>query len=732
MRFVFIILLSISTAFAQKKTYENLREALTSAGNLSGKRGPQSVNWINNGNAFSYIDGPSTISTFNPQTKQESKVFDASGLKFPGSSEPFEYESFQWSADFKYLLFQSNFRPVWRNSGDADYYLYALDSKSLQLVAKDARTAELSPDGKKVAYERGGNLFTYELSTKTEKQLTNDATASVYNGRFGWVYEEEFGLVQAWAWSPDSKYIAFWKSDESKVPVYQLSDFQGLHSDFEKIPYPRVGDPNVEVKIGFIEVAKQAPVKWTNIELNDGYIPRIYWTSKPGVLAVQHLNRAQNHLTLYFSNALTGQSQKIFEEKEEKGWVDVYDFFAFSNHFMSFPSTKEEFYWISGRDGYQHLYRYDYSGKLLNKVTSGAWDVNNIAGVNEKQNTILYVSTEQSPLERHLYSIGTDGKGKKKLTEAAGRHMVNVSDNGQYFIDTYSNLDTPTQVNLRSVNGDLIKVYEENKAVKEYAETHFYAKRELLSFTASDGQKIDIYLTKPANFDPSKKYPLVLTIYGGPGSQSVYNQWSSGAWEQWLAQNDYVIASVNNRGSSGYGQKFMQAVYEKLGENEARDFVETAGFLGKTYPWVDTQNAAIQGHSYGGFMSTYTMLKHPDVFKVALIGAPVTDWRLYDNVYTERYMGVMPQNETVYQKSVLSDYAGNLKGKVLLVHATMDDNVHILNTFQIVKAFTDKGIDIDLRIYPPGNHSVAYNFESYVLLQQTYFNYLERHLKGKK
>lgn len=730
MRILLLFILSISTVNAQRESYPNLREALMSGALLSGEGGPESVNWINQGNAFSYIDGPEIIKTFDPSTGKDEVIFNAANLKFPGSNEAFSYDGFQWSADFKFLMFQSNFRPVWRHSGDADYYLYSLENKKLQLVAKGARTAELSPDGKKVVFERGGNLFFLDLATRVEKQLTKDAGPTLYNGRFGWVYEEEFGLVQAWAWSPDSRYIAFWKSDESKVPVYQMSDFQGLHPEFEKIPYPRVGDPNVEVMVGFLDLLKNTPVKWADIQLNDGYIPRIYWTAKSGVLAIQHLNREQNHLTLYFSNASDGKSARLFEEKEVNGWVDVFDFFAFSNHFMSFPQSREEFYWISGRDGYQHIYRYDYTGKLINQVTSGQWDVSNIAGFNEEQNAILYVSTEKSPLERHLYSIGTDGTRKKKISAAEGRHMVNVSDNGMYFIDTYSNLTTPTQVNLHDANGALVKTFEDNKAVAQFAASHYYARRELMRFKASDGQMIDIFVTRPKDFDAGKKYPVVMTIYGGPGSQSVYNQWNSSAWEQWLAQNGYVVVSVNNRGGSGYGQQFMKAVYKRLGEAESRDFVETVGFL-KTFPWIDAGKVAIQGHSYGGFMSTYTMLKHPGVFKTALIGAPVTDWRLYDNVYTERYMGVMPRSEDVYAKTVLSDYVDNLKGKILLVHATMDDNVHILNTFQLVKAFTDKGIDIDLRIYPPGNHGVAYNFESYVLLHQTYFNYLERELKGK-
>lgn len=728
---VFLLIFCVSfLAHAQKPaTFKNVKEAVMARRNLMGNAGPQSVNWINNGEAFSYIDNDEKIVSFTPATGAETVVFTKAGVKFPNSEKNFEYESFQWSADFKYLLFKTNFRPVWRYSGDADYYLYSIAKQQLMLVAKDARTAELSPDGKKVAYERGGNLFVFDLATQTETQLTNDAAEAIYNGRFGWAYEEEFGLVQAWIWSPDSKYIAFWRSDESKVPFYQLSDLLEAHPTYDKIPYPRVGDPNIQVQVGIIDLAKNNQKNWIDVPLNDGYIPRIYWTAKSGQLALVHLNRKQNEMTLYLGNAGNTVPQKIMEEKDNDGWVDVFDFFANSNDFMIFPKTKEEFYWISGRDGFQHIYRFDYKGNILSQLTAGNWDVSSIAGINEKQNLVYFTSTEVSPLERHLYVVSSNGTNKSRLTIESGRHFLNVSTQGQYFIDSYSNLTTPLQVVLKNAKGETVKVMETNEKVKEYANKNTYSSYELLQFRASDGQLIDIYLVKPTDFDPTKKYPLVLTIYGGPGSQSVYNQWNSSFWEQCLSQNGYVVASVNNRGSSGYGQAFMEKVYEKLGQYESSDFIEAADYLAKTFSWVSADKRAIQGHSYGGFMSSYTMLKHPKAFQVGLVGAPVTNWKLYDNIYTERYMGILPENEAAYSKTILANEAKNLEGKVLLAHSLMDDNVHVINTMQLVKSLIDAEKDIDLRIYPPGNHRVSYSLPSTILLYETYFDYLEKHLK---
>jgi dipeptidyl-peptidase-4 len=715
-------------AIAQKK-YANLQEALFSGRKLRGSNGPQSVNWINGGTAYSFMTSENVIKSFNPTTGKEETILDASSLKFTDGSA-FEFESFQFSKDSKYLMFQTKFRPIWRHSGISDYYYYSITDKKLQLVAKDANTAELSPDGKKVGFERNGNLFVYEFAGDKTTQLTQDAQNQVYNGRFGWVYEEEFGLVQAWLWSPDSKYIAYWQTDEREVPIYQITDYSGKHPQYMKIPYPKVGDKNPSVKIGVIDVASNTQ-KWMDLEVGDNYVPRLYWTSQSGQLALQYLNRKQNHLKLYFFEALSGKGKMIMEEKSAT-WIDIYDFFTGSGeaqNFLFFPNNSQEFFWISDRDGWNHIYRYDYSGKLLNQVTKGNWEVEVMQMVDANKKMIYYTSTEASPLERQLYGVSFDGKKKIQLTKTAGRHYINFSSNGQTYIDRYSNVNLPTQVELWSVNGKKIKDLETNNSVKDFVKSNFYASRELMSFTTSDGQKLDIYVIKPANFDQNKKYPMILNIYGGPGSQSVYNQFGTDGWEQYLAQDGYVVVSVNNRGSGAYGAKFKKIVYANLGEWESKDFVETANFMA-SLPYIDKNKIAIRGHSYGGYMSSLTTLKYPDVFKVALVGAPVTDWRLYDSIYTERYMGLLGDNEAKYASNSPINYAAGLKNKMLIAHSTMDDNVHVQNTFQLVKALIDKGKDADLRIYPPGAHGVAYDATSYVLLYSQYMDYLQKYLKN--
>ncbi|TAE71726.1 MAG: S9 family peptidase [Bacteroidetes bacterium] len=720
---IFSNVINSNLSAQQKQNYKSLPEALGSSGKLRGSSGPASVNWLNGGTKYSYTEG-NVIKSLEPATGKTEVIFDSKGRMFPDIKKEFAYESFQFSKDSKFLLFQTNFRPVWRNSGDSDYYVYDIAKNTLEPLAKNARTAELSPDGKTVAYERGGNLFAMDFDSKKEIQLTNDAKLQINNGRFGWAYEEEFGMAQAWHWSNNSQYIAYWQTDETQVPRFVMTDYSGRHPKYDTVPYPKVGDINPMVKIGVVSV-NSGQKTWLNVPLEEGYIPRMYWTADNQV-AVVHLNRKQNHLKLFFCNIQNGEPKLIMEEKSS-AWIDVYDFPSVL-HFFTFPESVKEFFWISEIDGFSHLYRYDYTGKLLGQITKGNFEVTQVVNIDVKKKMVYYVSTEVSPLERHLYSIGFDGKNKKQLTKTAGVHYINFSPNASFYIDRFSNTTTPTTVALWDTKGKKIQDLELNKATQEHLQKYVYFPRELVNFTTSDGQKLDAYIIKPLNFDANKKYPMILNIYGGPGHQSVYNEFGRDGWEQFLAQSGYVVVSVNNRGGGAYGAKFKEIVYEKLGEYESKDFAETAKYMA-SLGFVDKDKIAIRGHSYGGYMSSMTILRYPDTFKVALVGAPVTDWRLYDSIYTERYMGLLPENEAKYTASAVPTYAKNLKGKMFIAHSTMDENVHVQNTFQLVKALIDNGKDADLRIYPPGNHSVAYDRTSYFLLYGQYMDYLEKHLK---
>ncbi len=727
---LFCFLVQQQSFSQQKEQYTSVKEALSKSSQLSGSNGPRNVNWIDDGNRYSYMSFNSDtesmeIRAYEPATAKDELIFNNENHTFPGSDSTFEYSSFQWSKDSRHLVFQSNFRPVYRRSGISDYYLYSVEDGSLELLVKDARTAELSPDGSKIGYERDGNLFVYSLDSGEESQLTDSAEEYFYNGRFGWVYEEEFGLAQAWVWSPDSKHIAYWQTDERHVNIFKMTDYSGQHPNYEKIPYPKVGDENPKVKIGVLNV-ETGGHKWMEAPEN-GYIPRIYWTAEENKLAIVHLNRAQNHLRLYFNDISDGTNQLVMEEQSDT-WIDVFDFFAGIDHLFFFPKDSKEFFWISDRDGWSHIYRYDYQGNQKNQVTRGDWEVTYVHSVDYRNNRIYYTSTEESPLERHLYSVNFSGRNKQQHTQAEGTHDISMGSNSKFYIDRYSNISTPTQVELWSVRDGKMEVLEDNTSVTEFTKSHVYSPYELFSFTTSDGQKLDGSIIKPVDFDPDKSYPLLLNIYGGPGAQGVYNTWSSDGWSQYLAQEGYVIVNVNNRGSGGYGSEFEKVVYKQLGKWEANDFVETAKYLGEKN-WVDSSQIAIRGHSYGGYMTTYTMFTHPDVFDVGVATAPVTDWRFYDTIYTERYMGLLKENNEAYQQSAPLTYAKKLKGRLLLSHSTMDENVHVQNTMQLMTELTGNGLEVDLQIFPPGAHGVAFNTASYYLLYGSYVDYLNRYLK---
>ncbi|TWJ04570.1 dipeptidyl-peptidase-4 [Mucilaginibacter frigoritolerans] len=723
------IVLPLGLMAQSKPQYGSLAEALRSAGNLYGSQGPQSVNWTNGGNKYSYTNNDE-IHSMDPKTLNDELIFKNQGLTFPGSAKGFEYESFQWSHDSKHLVFKTNLRKIYRRSGISDYYIYDLDSKQLKQAAKDARSAELSPDGSKVGIERGGNMFTYDFATGQEKQLTGDSTSEngIFNGHYDWVYEEEFGQEQAWNWSPDSKYMAFWQFDEHTVPDFQMTNYEGQHPDNIHISIPQVGDANPVVKIGVIDVASGKKVWLTPDETGDFYIPRIYWTSNPDVLAMMTLNRAQNHLKLYFFNVKTGEHHVVMEEQNST-WVAIFNFYTNVNDMIYFPEKSKEFFWVSDRSGYYHIYRYNYDGKLINQVTKGNWDMIKVSGIDPESKKIYYLSAETSGLEQQFYAIKFDGSDKTKLSTVPGFHDINMSPNTKYYLDSYSNVSTPLHVALNDDKGKTLKMLEDNKGVSDFIKDHAYSAPEFFNFKTADGTSLDGYIIKPFNFDPNKKYPVVMTVYGGPESHDVFNSFSADMWQQWLAQNGYIVANVNNRGIANYGSAFMKIVYKQLGKYESNDFAETAGYLAKL-PFVDASKMAIMGTSYGGYSTTYTLLTHPGVFSVGIANSPVTDWRLYDDIYTERYMAPLSDNENGYKNSSDMTFAGNLKDHLLLIHSMSDDNVHPANTMQLLTALTNSGKDVDLRIYPPGAHGAAYNWESYILIESVSYQYLERYLKG--
>ncbi|HEY0527930.1 MAG TPA: DPP IV N-terminal domain-containing protein [Gemmatimonadaceae bacterium] len=731
--FAIVLILPVAAHAQEKQRFATLIDALQAGGALAGRSGPRNVNWIEGGRRFSYTDrdaqGTPVIRAYDPATGKDSLLFSTTGITVPGTNQPFSYDSFQWAQDSKHLVFQTNFQPIYRRSGISDYYIYSLADRGMQLATRGARTAELSPNGAMLGFERGGDMYVTNLSTHQEKRLTRDSSEHVYNGHFDWVYEEEFGIAQAWKWSRDSRYVAYWQLDDSAEPSIQISDYSGFHQDWETLRIPQVGDKNATVRIGVVDVGTGQNRFLETGEPADSYIPRIYWTSRPDTIAVMTLNRPQNEMKLFFFDVKTGGRRQVMSETS-KTWIDVYDFYGGVDDMISFPENSREFFWLSDRDGYQHLYRYDYSGRLINQVTKGNWNVVRIEGSNPQAQTIYFTSTQQSPLERQLYSIKFDGSGLRRITTAEGRHQIDMSPNATYFIDRYSSVRQPRQVELWSVaSGQKLRTMENNAAVNTWLATHAYSPAEVFSFTTSDGVHVDGNMVKPVPFDPNKRYPVIFSIYGGPGSQQVFDQFSTDTYNQWLAQQGYIVVGLNNRGTNNYGSAFMKGVYKQLGKYESLDFAEAARYLAKQN-YVDSKRFAMVGTSYGGYITLYSMEMYPELFPVGVANSAVGDWRLYDTIYTERYMGLLADNEKGYVESAPIANAAKMRGNLLIIHSMMDDNVHPQNTLQMLTALTDAGRDAEVRIYPPGRHGAAYNGQSYRLIHEATDAFLARYLKA--
>jgi dipeptidyl-peptidase-4 len=730
-----ILLAAPGSAWAQQKTpFHNLQEATQAGGALFGRSGPANVNWIDGGRRLSFTTRGTAgveIRAMDPATGHDTLLFSAQGKTFPDTTEAFAFQSFQWAHDSRHLVFQTHFRPLYRRSGTSDFYVYALADGSLQSAARGARTAELSPDGAMIGYERGGDMYVYDMAQHRETRLTSGATDLAYNGHFDWVYEEEFGMAQAWNWSPDSHSIAYWHLDESPEPVIQISDFSGSHPSWDRIRIPQPGDSNALVKVGVVDVRSGRSVWLDPGETGEYYIPRLYWTSRADTLAMITLNRRQNTMKLFFFDVRTGGHRQVMSETSST-WIDIYDFYAGVQDMISFPEGLTQFFWISDRDGWQHVYRYDYSGRLLNQVTRGQWSVTRIEGIDPRTQTLYYVSTQASPLQRQLNAVKFDGTNARRLTQTQGTHNIDMSPDTRFFIDRWSSTRQPRQVEMwgtGATGAQKLRTIEDNAAVTQWLTTHVYSPTELFSFTTSDGVRLDGSMVRPPDFDSTRRYPVIFAIYGGPGSQQVYDSWGGGTFSQWLAQEGYIIVGLNNRPSNNYGSAFMKGAYHHLGQWEAHDFAEAARYL-QHQPWVDSARIGIMGTSYGGYTTLYTLATYPEIFSVGIANSPVTEHRLYDTIYTERYMDLLENNVAGYDSSSVLLRAGRIRGHLLLIHSMMDDNVHPQNTMQMLTALTNAGVDADLRIYPPGRHGAAYNLQSQRLIQTEMDAFLARYLRG--
>lgn len=651
---------------------------------------------------FDYLTNSVNIVRFDIKTGKKLEVLlEGANLK-SSAGEPLFIDNYSFSPDESQILLAVNEQQIYRRSSKADYYIYDLPSKKLISLTKGkVMHPEYSPDGSKVAFVRDNNLFYKDLKSKKEVAVTSDGVPNqIINGNADWVYEEEFEFSRAFFWSPDSKKMAFYRFDESEVKEYSMQVWDGLYPENYVYKYPKAGEKNAEVSIYAYALDNSSTVKMNTGEEKDQYIPRVKWTTDSDVLSIQRLNRKQNHFEILHANATTGKSKVVYEEKNDT-YIEIRDD-------LTYFKNGKQFLLLSEKDGYRHIYLFDISGKEVKQLTKGEWEVRDLVAVDEKRKLIYYSSTEVSPMQNHLYSVKPDGKGKNQILKIPGYHEVDISPDKDYLIDYYSTIDKPYEIDVFSLpSGKQLKELVSNTALSKKMGDYGVTKPEFITFNTNGNIKLNGWMLKPSDFDSSKKYPVLVTVYGGPGHQSVTDQWlgPNYLWYQMLAQKGYIILAIDNRGTGGRGSKFKKLTQNNLGKYELEDVIETAKYL-STLAYVDEKRIGIFGWSFGGYLTSLAMTLGSDFYKMGIAVAPVTSWRFYDTIYTERFLGLPDENAKGYDENSPITHADKLKGKYLLIHGTADDNVHVQNSIEMQEALNAAGKQYDIFYYPNKNHGI--------------------------
>lgn len=685
---------------------------------------PKSVNGFNgmkDGQHFTQISG-NLITKHKITAYKESgeTVLNLSDLIVNG--ETLSVDDYSFNQDETKLLLMTDMNSIYRHSYSAYFYIYDFKTKTLEELDNSEAyqtLATFSPDGKQVAYIRDNNLYIKDLASKQTLTVTTDGkTNEIINGTTDWVYEEEFAITQAFGWSPDSKYIAFLKFNESKVKEFTMEYNVGeLYPQLYTFKYPKAGEDNSKVTAHIYSLNEKTT---SEIKLDDyEYIPRISWSSVTNTLVLQTMNRHQNKV-VYNKIEQKGNnwSTSAFYTENSNTYIDIDDNLIFMNDGASILRTSE-------KDGYNHIYRIGFDGSEI-QVTKGNWDVIEFCGIDNQNKFVYYTAAKKGAIHKGIYKIDLKGKKDSAISSETGKNSADFTAGMNYFVKNYSNANTPPVYSLCDNNGKEIAVMENNEVLKTRIKSHEFASKEFLSFNLN-GRSLNGWMIKPANFDSSKKYPVFINVYGGPGSNTVYDGWDFNlSWHQLLAQEGYIVVSVDPRGTLYRGKEFKNITYLQLGRYETEDFTDIAKLL-QTYSYIDKNRIGIQGWSYGGFMASLAMTKGNGIFKMGIAVAPVTNWKYYDNIYTERFMRTPQENESGYNDNSPIYFANQLQGKYFLIHGSGDDNVHYQNALEMANALIAANKQFDFFIYPNRNHGI-YGGNTRLHLFNMMLEYVKRNL----
>jgi dipeptidyl-peptidase 4 len=669
--------------------------------NIFTERKVTGINWMNDGKFYTALQDNKIVKYDVTTGQPVQTLVDGDGL-----SSPVVIDDYSLSGDEGKILLQTQTRPIYRRSFVAEYFLYNIESQALMPLSSTGSQsyATFSPDGNKVAFVRENNLYLVTLPEMAEQQVTDDGKFNyIINGTTDWVYEEEFSFVVGFEWSPDGEKLAYYRFDETEVKEYNLQLWGNfLYPVDYRYKYPKAGEKNSIVEIWVYNLNSRSKMKVDLGSEVDIYIPNIKWTADPNLLSVRKLNRLQNHMTLYHANAATGQARVILDEKTDTYFdIEVLD--------IQYRPNGKEFIKMGEEDGYIQLFLYSTDGRRLRKLTPGEFDVMDFLGLDERTETLYYTSTEVSPLERHFYALSLDGKRKVKLSKESGVHDINISNDFQFYIDHHSSASHPAVVTLyRTKRNVALKVLERNEKLQQTVKERAVIAKDFFTFKNDSGIGLNGFMLKPEGFDSTKRYPVVLYQYSGPGSQEVKNAWGADHFyfHQMLAQKGYLVVFVDPRGTGARGADFKKITYKELGKYELQDHLNAATYLA-SLSFVDANRIGIWGWSYGGYISSLALTKGAGVFKMGIAVSPVTNWRFYDTVYTERYLQTPQLNPQGYDMNSPSTYADRLEGAFLLIHGTGDDNVHIQNSIVLQDALINAGKQFESFFYPDKQHAIA-------------------------
>jgi dipeptidyl-peptidase-4 len=703
-RFIGLLIISVFGNFsiAQQSKKELKLEDIW-ASRIFASKTVSGINSMNDGehyNTLEYKEDGTYLQQYAFKTgKLVKTLLTPNDLKYEG--KPLEIYQYAFNANETKILISTEPEQIYRHSTKSNYWVIDLKTKTISPIAnkEKVRLADFSPTENKVAYVKDNNLFIFDVDVQKETQITfNGKYNHIINGATDWVYEEEFGFDKAFFWSPDGKYIAFYEFDESNVKEFNMPLYQGnLYPKDYRFKYPKAGEENAKVKLHCYNIKTNKTVTIDAGEYE--YIPRLKWTETPGIFSFIKMNRWQNKLDLMLADAESGKTKILLSEKSDT-YIEITDN-------LTFLKDRQHFVWSSEQSGFHHFYLYNLDGKLVNQITKGEWDIDNLLGIDEKSKLLYYISAESSAMERDVYAIKLDGTGKKKLSPKKGTNSAYFSKTFKYFINYHSDANTPQTITLHSSDGKLIRVLEDNNELKNTLKNYNLSKKEFFTIKTNYDVTLNAWMIKPHNFDSTKKYPVFMTVYGGPGHNTVNDRWEGQnyLWHQLLAQMGYIIVSVDNRGTGFRGEKFKKCTYMQLGKLETEDQIAAAQYLG-TLNFVDKNRIGIQGWSYGGYMSSLCITKGADVFKAAIAVAPVTNWRFYDSIYTERYMRTPQENPNGYDENSPINHVNKLKGKYLLIHGTADDNVHYQNAAEMINALVKANKQFEEFTYPDRNHGI--------------------------